>query len=218
MWGPVCHHLIRRGNISLQKKRSEAGSVSLNINSSDVFRHASSESTGHFADITSSFILGRSVLGWEVDGKGDDPLWGQSIANILLYYFIYIQGVNYTSRFFYVYVCFFSRFTSVCMCLCVGMCTPCRGQRATFRNCFSPPILGSRDHTRVSMYAWQALLPAAEPSPWPTLFWNRVSCHLGRPWTHCASKTMTLNFRSICLHHQSVGILRVPHHPQFILC
>lgn len=55
--GPVCWRGWRRGhsgitlscrrNISLQKKRSEPGSISLNINYSDAFCHASSESAGH---------------------------------------------------------------------------------------------------------------------------------------------------------------------------
>ena len=55
--GPVCWRgwcrgqsgitLSCRRNISLQKKRSEPGSISLNINYSDAFCHASSESSGH---------------------------------------------------------------------------------------------------------------------------------------------------------------------------
>lgn len=65
--GAVCWEGFFRGqsgitlscgrNISLQKKRSELGRISLNINYSDAFCHTSPKSSEHFTDITSSLIF-----------------------------------------------------------------------------------------------------------------------------------------------------------------
>lgn len=67
MLGAVCWEGLFRGqsgitlscgrNISLQKKRSELGRISLNINFSDAFCHTSPKSLEHFTNITSSLIF-----------------------------------------------------------------------------------------------------------------------------------------------------------------
>lgn len=88
-----------RRNISLQKKRSEPGSISLNINYSDAFCHASSESSGHSQTLPHRSSSQRYWVRSRQEG-----LWSlrrRSMTNIRLFY---IQVANCPSRFFSVFL------------------------------------------------------------------------------------------------------------------